>query len=47
MWKWLELIFIFLVFSKTDAQMSQHKFKKHFVVKSTWSPTQWTNNANR
>jgi hypothetical protein len=47
MWKFLTLYVFLFVFSKTDAQMTQYKFKKHFVVKSTWLLPQWTNNAKR
>ncbi len=48
MWNTLKIFFTVLTFTRTDAQMmSRHKFKKHFVVKSTWSTPQWTNNAKR
>jgi hypothetical protein len=47
MWKCLKLVLVVLAFKSIEAQMTQQKFKRHFVVKSTWSLPQWTNNAQR
>ncbi len=47
MWKGFKIFFIVFVLTKTQAQMTQHKFNKHFIVNSTWSTPQWTNNAHR
>jgi hypothetical protein len=47
MWKLLKIVFIAFLFKSTYAQMNQHQFDKHFVVKSSWSPPQWTKSAER
>jgi hypothetical protein len=47
MWKLLKIVFIALLFKSTYAKMNQHQFGKHFVVKSSWSPPQWTKSAER
>ncbi len=47
MFKLLKIILIFVLLKTCEAQMTQNKFKKHFVVKSTWAPAPWPNNAQR
>ncbi len=47
MFKLLKIILIFLLLKTSEAQMTQNKFNKHFVVKSTWAPAPWPNNAQR
>jgi hypothetical protein len=47
MWKGLTIFLTGFVLTTTQAQMTQLKFNKHFIVNSTWSTPQWTNNAQR
>jgi hypothetical protein len=47
MWKLLKIVCIAFLFITTYAKMNQHQFGKHFVVKSSWSPPQWTNSVKR
>ncbi len=48
MLKLLQNLLIFItVIAVTEAQMTQTKFKKHFVVKSSWLQPQKANNTIR
>ncbi len=44
----LQILLIFtIIIAVNGAQMTQTKFKKQFVEKSTWLQPQWTNNTIR
>ncbi len=43
----LKAVFIFVALTSTEAQMTQHKFNKHFVVENSWAPSQRANNVKR